>query len=230
MGLNAAKKKIPEGNHKKAAAVEAGNYPGRLVQVVDLGLQKQRPFKGEPKPPVQEVMLTYELGTEFMLDEDGNPQEDKPRWLSESIPFHNIGALNATSTKRINVLDPKGVHEGDLAVMTGLPCTITVVTNIQKATKEGEEDKIYTDVGNITPPMKGFEVPELKNDPRVFDLEEPDMEVFKLLPQWVQQKLKDNLEFQGSVLQKVLGGDNAPAPEKEEPADEDKKDDTGNPY
>lgn len=229
MGLNAAKKKIPEGNHKKAAAVEAGNYLGRLVQIVDLGLQTQRPFKGEPRPPAQEVMLTYELGTEFMLDEKGNPQEDKPRWLSETIPFYNLGAVNATSTKRINVLDPDGIHEGDLSAMTSLPCTVTVVTNIQKATKEGEEDKIYTDVGNITPPMKGFEVPELKNDPRVFDLEEPDMEVYKLLPQWVQQKLKGNLEFQGSPLQKALGGAQAPAPEKEEPVEE-KKDDTDNPY
>lgn len=39
------------------------------------------------RPPVGYIMLTYELCTEFMKDEQGNDIEDKPRWLSESIPL-----------------------------------------------------------------------------------------------------------------------------------------------
>lgn len=225
MGLNAGKIKAPEG--KKAKAVEAGNYLGRTVQIVDLGLQTQRPFKGEDKVPAHEVMLTYELGTEFMKDEDGNELEDKPRWISETMPIYSLKAERAKSTKRIYALDPELVFAGNLAEMMDLPCTVTVVTNIQKSKKEGIPDKIYTDVGNITPPMKGIPVPALQNDTRIFDLDEPDMEVFEILPEWVQDKLKRNLEYNGSALQKVLGEETAPAP-KEELAEEG--DDTDNPY
>lgn len=223
MGLNAANVAMPEGNRKKQAGVEAGNYLARLVQVIDMGLQTQRPFKGEAKPPAHEVMFTYELGTEFMVDEDGNDMEDKPRWLSETFPFHNLKADLAKSTKRIKAIDPQLVHGGNVAEMLNSPCTVTVVNNVNK----NNPDKVYVDVGNVTPPMKGIPVPELKNPTKLFELDEPDLEVFESLPQWVQEKLKGNLNFNGSALQKALG---IKAEEKsEEPAPEgDESDD--NPY
>lgn len=224
MGLNASKVAMPEGNRKRQAGVEAGNYLGRLVQVVDMGLQEQRPYKGEAKPPAHEVMFTYELGTEFMVDEDGNDMEDKPRWLSETFPFHNIEADLAKSTKRIKAIDPELLHKGNLADMMGMPCTITVINNVNKK----DPTKTYVDVGNVTPTMKGIPVPELKNDTRLFELDEPDMEVFESLPQWVQEKLKGNLNFNGSALQAALGI--KAETHEPEPAPEGDGDDDFNPY
>jgi hypothetical protein len=221
MALNATKVAMATGNRKKQAGVEAGNYIARLVQVIDMGLQEQRPFKGEAKPPAHEVMFTYELCTEFMKDEDGEDMEDKPRWISETFPFHNLKADLAKSTKRIKAIDPKLVHGGDLPEMVGLPCTVTVVNNVNKK----DPSKVYVDVGNVTPPMKGILVPELKNEPRLFDLDEPDMEVFESLPEWIQEKLKGNLNYAGSPLQTALEGKpTKAAPEEEVEADDD------NPY
>lgn len=213
MALNASKVEMVQGERKRQAGVEAGNYLGRLVQVIDMGLQNQRAFKGEEKPPAHEVMFTYELGTEFMKDEEGNDIEDSPRWISETFPFHNLKADLARSTKRIKAMDPKLIHGGNIGAMLGSPCTVTVVNNVNKK----DPTKIYVDVGNVTPPMKGIPVPELKNETRLFELDEPDMKVFDTLPQWVQDKIKTNLNFNGSPLQKLLGIKGVPVVEESAP-------------
>ena len=83
------------GNFVPQANIEPGTYPGRLVQVIDFGLQPQRPFKGQDKPPAYELGTTYELVDEFMKDENGEDIEDKPRWVSESFPFHSLAADKA---------------------------------------------------------------------------------------------------------------------------------------
>lgn len=62
-------------NDKKkmdAPLIPVKSYPGRLVGITFLGVQKQFPFKGETKPPHEMVRYTYELSHEFMHDEEGN--------------------------------------------------------------------------------------------------------------------------------------------------------------
>ena len=212
MALNA--KKVQGNGGERAPALEADNYMARLVEVLDLGVQKQRPFKGEEKLPVQEIMLTYELSTEFMTDEDGNPDETRPRWLSERIPLHNLKADRAKSTKRYMALDPKVEHDGDFSALLGKACLVAVVNN----EKDG---KIYNNIGGVTQPLKGIPVPELKNPTKAFDMDAPDMDVFNSLPDWIQTVMKENLGYNGSALQAALeGGAAAPEePEEEEDAD-----------
>lgn len=200
MALNSNKAQPPAGGFKRADPIEAGNYMGRVVQVLDLGLQPQRPYKGEEKPPANEIMLTYELGTEFLKDDDGNDLLDKPRWLSETFPLRHAKSELAKSTKRMVAFDPKGLLEGDFSQLPGMTCTITVGVWVSKQ----DAEKMGNNVINVTPAMKGFPVPELVNPPKVFDLDEPDMEVFGSLPEWLQDKIKSNLNFAGSQLDAVL--------------------------
>lgn len=216
MSLNASE--VPaSGGGKKADPIESGNYLARSVQVLDMGLQEQRPYQGQEKPPAHEIMLTYELGTEFMKDEEGNDDKEKPRFISETFPLRSLTQDLAKSTKRAAILDPTGVLKGDFSKMVNAPCTLTIVQNPNKK----DPTIIYNNIGNVTPPMKGFPVPELVNPPKVFDLDAPDLEVFNSLPEWVQTKIKGNLNFNGSVLQRALAGDTAQEPAKEAPPQED---------
>ena len=235
MALNSNKAQPPAGGFKRADPIEAGNYMGRVVQVLDLGLQPQRPYKGEEKPPANEIMLTYELGTEFLKDDDGEDLLDKPRWLSETFPLRHAKSELAKSTKRMVAFDPKGLLEGDFSQLPSMTCTITVGVWVSKQ----DDEKTGNNVINITPAMKGFPVPELVNPPKVFDLDEPDMEIFGSLPDWLQGKIKDNLNFAGSALQIALEGciapgDPKPAEKKEYAADAPDpaagEDDGDNPY
>lgn len=204
MGLNANKVGGNKANTNRVEQpiIEADVYPAYLVQLIDLGLQPQRAFQGKDKAPAQEIMLTYELCDCFMVDEDGNEQEDKPRWVSETLPFYGLFADKAKSTQRYNAFDPDGAYNGDFARAVGSACNVTIVNNA------GKDGKVYTNVGNVAAisARKAAALPDLKNDTKVFDLDEPDMEVFNALPQWIQEKIKSNLNFKGSPLEKALGG------------------------
>lgn len=221
MALNA--KSVSSNNSgTQQELLEPDVYPARLVQIIDYGLQAQKPFQGKDKPPCQMIGLTYELVTEFMKDEDGNDIEDKPRWVSESMPLHNLKADKAKSTKRYEALDPTGQYDGDFIQCLDTPVNVIVTHN-----KVG--DKTYVNVGDITAmnPKKALACPELKNKPVFFDLDNPDINVYKSLPEWVQKKIAENLNFSGSKLEKLLKGGTVektkakPAPEKAEDKDDD---------
>lgn len=198
MSLNANNVKTESRN--KQPIIEAGVYPGRLVQVIDLGLQPQNPYKGKDKPPAYEVMATYELVDVFMVDENGKEDETKPRWISETFPMYGLVADRATSTKRYEAFDPKHDFGGDWSQCVSLPANITLINN------PGKDGKIYTNVAAVSQmrPRDVANCPELKNPTKVFDLDNPDIGVFESLPNWIQDKIKSNLNFNGSQLKALL--------------------------
>lgn len=208
----------------KKELLDAGVYPGRLVGVIDLGMQEQREFKGEPKPPQYELMLTYEFADEFMKDEEGNDLPDKPRWLSETMPFFNLGAERAKSTLRYHALDPTEQHGGAWAELLGTACNITIIINAGRGKNVG---KTYENIAGISTmrPKDIESLPDLVNPSRVFDLGDPDLEVFASLPEWIRDKIKSNLEFKGSLLSGLLEDEGEPTKEQvydEEGGEEDK--------
>lgn len=219
--------KAPQGNAKefvKQANIAPGTYPARLVQIIDFGLQPQKPYKGQDKAPAQEIGLTYELVDEFMKDEAGNDIEDKPRWISETLPFYGLFADKAKSTQRYHAFDPNEDWEGDFSKALGLPCNVTIVNNTVG-------DKTYDNVATISAmrPRDAEKCTQLKNDAVAFDLDAPDMKVFNKFPKWIQDKIKSNLNYAGSALEKQAGKA-APQEKKEEPKKQDDEDEDNNPY
>lgn len=226
MALNA--NNVPQGGKQfaKQEEIEIGNYPSRLVQILDMGSRPKELWNEatnayEPTGPIlPHIMLSYELGTEFMKDEEGNDIENKPRWISEEMPLYNLQSDKATSTKRYLTFDPRKVDGGDWTKQIAKPVTLTIVQN-----KKGKSK-----IGGVTPPMKGMMTPELVNPPKIFDLDEPDMEIFSSLPQWVQDKIKSNVTYVGSPLQIALEGGKpaqkpAAKPAPVEPAQEEEDND-----
>lgn len=193
-----------KGGRVQQPVLEAGvAHAARLVQVIDLGLQPQRPYKGNAKEPRHSLYVTYEFSHVFLVDEEGNENQELPRWISEEFGLFPMSSDRAVSTKRYLALDPKEVHKGDWAKLVGSGCSVLVVNNPDREDKS----RIYSNVGNVTPAprMPGYVQPELVNDPVVFDLDNPDVEVFKALPQFLQDKIKGNLNYEGSKLQALLG-------------------------
>lgn len=237
MALNARKAPKGNGGGPKQEPIDPGSYPCRLVQVLDLGIQEQRPYQGQEKPPAHEIMLTYEFLDEFCVDEDGNELEDKPRWLSETLPLRNLENEKAKSTKRYYALDPKEDHGGDFIALLGTPCNVEIVQNPGKGKHAG---KVFTNIANVSTmrPKDAKNAAELVNDPKAFSIDVPDMEVFFSLPDWVQDKIKSNLEYAGSELEELVEAgpaakeedeeEEAPRKPKRKPApaaDEDEEDD-----
>lgn len=211
--------KAPQGGQKFTPQknIIPGTYPARLVQMIDYGLQAQKPFKGEEKKPVIEIGVTYELVDEFMKDEQGNDIKDKPRWIGETFPFHPLIADKAKSTQRYKAFDPTEAWEGDFSQALGKPINVTVVNN-------AVGDKVYDNIATIGPmrPKDADACPPLVNPAVLFSLDAPDLKVFNSFPKWIQDKVKSNLNFNGSPLQRLLGDAPASGAPKEEKKEEPK--------
>ena len=173
--------------------------------MLSLGIQPQRPYKGEEKAPKLELMLTYEFLDEFLKDDNGEDIEDKPRWLSETIPFNNLDADLAKSTKRYYALDANAEHGGDWAALVGTPCVVTIVQNEGTGKNAGS---VFENIAAVSAmrPKEAAKAPELVNPPKVFDFYDPDVEIFMSLPQWLQDKIKGAVDFGGGALEKALKG------------------------
>lgn len=200
MALNA--KEIPGGG-PRPDPIEPGTYPARLVQVISLGLQEQRPYQGQEKPPQYELYLTYELLDEFMKSEDGEDDEAKPRWISETISLHNLAADKAKSTKRYYALDPTEEYEGDWSQLVETPCMVTVVVNEGKGKNAGKKFNNISAVSAMRP-KEAAKAKPLVNKPVVFDIDDPDLAVYNAFPDWLKKKFQDGLEFKQSPLYEMI--------------------------
>lgn len=209
MALNA--RKAPKGG-KSFPPMEAGTYPARLVQIIDLGIQPQE-YKGEEKAPKNELMTTYEFLDEFLPDDDGNPNEEKPRWLSETFALNNLDSEKAKSTLRYYALDPNEEHDGEWPELIETPAMVTVV-QWKKGEKEGNNIASTSAMRS----KDAAKAPPLVNPPKVFLMDNPDVEIFLSLPDWVQDKIKAGLEYEGSLLESRLKAHKGGSAKKEEKA------------
>lgn len=229
MALNA--KKIPNTNSgPKAPPVEPGSYPARVVQIIDLGLHPQRAFvtngKSEEKKPAYEIMVTYELVDEFLKDEGGEDNLEKPRWISETFPFHSLEAERAKSTARYMALDPNLVYDGDWTQLLETPCMVNIVQNAGKGKNAG---KVFNNVASISSmrPKEAARLAPLVNEAKYVSLDDDDVEKFLSLPDWIQEKITEGLEYEGTVLARALkrhkGKDEETPEEKADVVEKSKK-------
>jgi len=221
MSLNSGKMKGGNGgNRVHQKLIKRGAHMARIVQVIDIGVQKRKPWKGTEKKPVQMMRVTYEFPKVLMMDEDGKPIKDKPRWLTEKMPLYPLKVENAKSTLRMSVIDPEGELEGDWTQVGNLPVMVTITHS-----KDGK----YSNIGSVSEMMEGMDVPELQNPVKIFTMDEPDLEAYNSLPEFIQEEITSSLDFNGSALEKLLNGD-AEEVVKEEPEEEEYEVDDDVPY
>jgi hypothetical protein len=203
MSLNANNIPVAGGNFERPEPLTPGSYPARVVTIATLGVQPSRPYKGEEKPPVLNILVTYELLDEFLKDEDGNDDLTKPRWLTETFPFYNLSSERAKSTTRYFALDPKGVHKGDWSKLINTPCMVNIVVEEGKGANAG---KMYENVDSVAPmrDKDAAKAEPLVNEPVVVDFYAPDPdEVAKLSP-WIRKKMALAVDYEGSKIAAII--------------------------
>lgn len=209
MPINA--NEVPMAGGKRTPPLAPATYPGRLVQIIDLGLQS-RNFQGENKEPMRKIATVWEFVDEFLEDEDGKPRKDKPRWITEEFPLHNLKSERATSTKRYLALDPSQKFKGDWPSLLNIPALITIIHN-----KNEKTQRVYENVAAVAAMREkdAVKCPPLVNTPKFFDLDDPDLGTFMTFPQYMQEKIKNNLTFKGSQLESLLKDAGSGDPQKQ---------------
>ena len=215
-----------------APALDAGIYPARLVQIIDLGLQAGSREYPEPK---YRMKFTFECMDEFCYEvkEDGSfdedtPLLDKPRFFHREVTYNPDGYMGENSNifPMMQVLSPSfsktGSMEEELGELLGRPVNILLKKYITTGGKnKGKEANSIT---GITPMKKkefqtlqvmkesgnGVANLQLVNTPFFFDLDEPTLEGFNKLTKGNQycdqDKILASTAYAGSKLA-ILRGD-----------------------
>lgn len=182
MALNAKNAETQAG--KPIPVIEDGTYAARLIRVVDLGVQ-QNPFDKEKR--ANEIIITFELMDEFLLDEDGNEDPEKPRVMSDFVKLYR-GADKGKNVNFLRALDPTNQYDGDWGALQAAqaPCLLNIIV---KNKDSGDKNQI----DSISPPMKGMSFRDTIVPGYVFDLDNPDREVYDEFPDWIKEKINTRI-------------------------------------
>lgn len=174
--------KIKDRAKPKAPPVEPGVYMAVCIGFIDLGEQYSEMFKSYSN----KGMYIWELPGET-IEVDG---EQKPRQLSKEFTISaskkgNLrGFIESWNSK--SYTDDEFM-EFDLFEQIGKPCQLNVVLN---------ESKEYSNVDNLMPIPKGFPAPTTDTKHIKWDMDNWNDEVFKELPEWIQEKIKKSTQYQ----------------------------------
>lgn len=170
--------------------IEDGAYPARIVSLIDFGNQYATDFKtGEIKryddgnEVIQhKVWINFEFPTE-LIEVDG---VERPKWVGRefAVSSHEKSALFAL----MKAVDPKGENTNkgrNVKGLLGLPAMVTI------GSTSGNKAKITT----ISPVPKGVQVDALANPEQFFDLDSDDVEFFDSLPDWMQKRITEGVDF-----------------------------------
>lgn len=191
--------------------LDGGTYMSVCVGVIDLGEQYRQFDKQKQGKYAEECMFIFEIPSE-RVQVDG---EDKPRWLSSkrhTVSLHERSALYQMLTswrgKALSdaELDPAG--DGfDLMQMAGQGAMLSV------SVAEKDDGSLKNKIEAVTGFPKGIAPPQPESEILVFDADDPDMEVFGKLPEWIQDVIRKSTQF----------ADNAPDEKVDIPPDQETK-------
>ncbi len=167
--------------------VPAGVYLARCYQMIDLGTQKVVSKQFGTKN-VRQVMLYWEI----LQDDDGKPvfMEDGKRVSSISktytLSMHKKSGLRKDlDAWRGQPFTDAEADGFDITKLLGVFCKIQVVHN-----QSG--DRTYANVSTI---MNTKKTAKGVNDLVGFSIEDPEMEVYESLPEWLQNKIAEAKEW-----------------------------------
>jgi hypothetical protein len=162
--------------------IEAGTHAVRLCRVYDLGVQMGE-WKGVKKRANQ-IYLVFEFMDHFLSKEDGSPNTDLPRVSGKFIKLYPK-ADKGVEYDFCKALDPAGKYNGDWGSMVRdrLPALATTSVN------ERGRDQIDTLAGI----PKGFNVAPGKVEVQVFDLDNPDKELWATMPEFIKTKISERI-------------------------------------
>lgn len=188
MSLKAKRKPVSD-----IPPLDGGTYMGVCVAVIDLGQQYKQYEKQKQGRYVEQCLFIFEIPSE-RVQVDG---QDKPRWLSSkrfTVSLHERSALFQLLTSWRGralseaELDPAG--EGfDLMQMAGQGAMLSVSVN------EKDDGSRSNKIEAVTGFPKGIAPPKPESEILVFDADDPDMEVFAKLPEWIQDAIRKSTQF-----------------------------------
>jgi hypothetical protein len=165
--------------------LETGLQYARCVSRIDLGTQ---PPTNPTYKPSKQVLLEWEIPSQT-YEKDGKVL---PRKITRTFG----ATIGTKATLRAFLESWRGrpftreeLKGFDLNSILDKPCAINIIHH-------PSGDKVYANIASISPLPKGATMPERTHDLVKFDLSDGrDSAVFKALPEWLQGKILQCLEW-----------------------------------
>lgn len=160
----------------------AGSHAARCCWVIDLGVQKGGNYGAKHK-----ALLGWELPEELMTEGD---RAGEPFFIS---CFYTVSLSEKANLRhdleswRGRSFTEKELEGFNLRNVLGAPCLLTV----SHITKDGQTK---ARVAGVSPLPKSMHCPDRINPLRCFDLDAPDWDVYRSLPEWVQKMIDGRVE------------------------------------
>lgn len=171
-----------------------GSHLARCYRIVDLGTQKSE-YQGQVKY-LHKVMLGWEI---HGVNDDGTPikmQDGRPFAMFKNYTL----SWSDKATLRIDLQAWRGrpftaeeMRRFDLKTILGAWCMLNVIE------RAGTDGKMYVNVANISPVpamIKQAGLPTAINKNEMFNLSEPDMEMFSTFSDNLKKKIQGSPEWE----------------------------------
>lgn len=179
---------------KEFSLPPAGSHHVNIIRIIDLGTQHET-YKGKPKTNPK-ILIVFEYMKKFR--EDGKNEAISQEYsavLGEKANFQK-----AFKTLKAELFTSK---EFDISPLLGVACLINVEHSISQNGKE------YAKVASVAPPIEDVPLVAPVSVPKIFDLSEPDWELFAEFSDFLKDKIRKSPEYAALDLP-----ENAPPPLK----------------
>lgn len=171
------------------APIEAGSYPARIYQMIELGTIAG--FQGQLQ---NKVRIGFELPTELMVFDE--KKGEQPRVISQdyTLSFNEKAKLRkviqACDPKALAVDDEGFMEEFDVETLIGKECLVTIAQK-PKQDKSGN----YSFIDSVTRLPKGMVCPPQVNPTQVLSYDNWNEEAFQKLPAFIREKMESSPEY-----------------------------------
>ena len=181
MALNLEKMHTAKGAEER---IQEGTYMSRISALIDLGIQPQTDWKtGEPVASKPRLLLTWELPTEkITITHNDGEEEEVNRFISKEYTASNYEMANIVKLSNVMIAGDKN---------------LSMLLNVEAMVSIGSTSTGNAKVISCVKAPKGMPIPELSKGAQAFDFDEPDADVFKVLPAWVQTKITTAENYNG---------------------------------
>lgn len=179
----------------KFKLVPVGNHLGRCYRIIDLGTQTSV-IKGETSIQ-KEIEISWEVHGN---DDNGNPlttSDGRPLVIDRRFSrtwYENSALRKMLQSWRNKPWTNKEAEGFDLKNILGHWAMVAVVHRVS-----GNNGKTYANVNDLTPVpnmIRQAGLPSGFNETKIFDLSNPDWELYESLPEWKQKKIAMSPEYQ----------------------------------
>lgn len=200
--------------------VDAGTYDALLFGVVFIGVQKQKPFKGEAKKPQPQVKFLFEIPG--LLRDDGQTMTMAKTVNAMTSERSNcVKIINAIANRTLNAKELNDLVSSSEPLKTLVGSA--VVVTVDKFTTEDNKEISY--IKDFLPLDARIPKPEATRPNLFFTPLVPDMQVFGELTKYTKEQImtaENNKDFprelhQAHVADQEQESGNVPASTAQQP-------------